>query len=81
MALHVYEFLFLVCLLFSLALLLRLDWFPLRTSSSKGEAKRTRHPRLRHRHARQTIAPPVVSPPRPRRLEGQRLYMCVLGAR
>ena len=46
MALHVYEFLFLVCLLFSLALLLRLDWFPLRSSSSKGEAKRTKLPRL-----------------------------------
>jgi transposase-like protein len=36
--------------------------------------KRSRLHRLRHRPA-QTIVPPVVSPPHPRRLEGQRLRM------
>jgi hypothetical protein len=33
------------------------------------------------RLAAQTIVPPVVSPPRPRRLEGQRLLRCSPGAR
>jgi hypothetical protein len=53
----------------------RLDWFPLRPSSSKGGAKRTTLHRLRHRPAAQTIAPPVVSPPLPRRVESRRLRM------
>ena len=44
MALHVFliVFLLVVCLLLSLVLLWRLDWFPLRPSSSKGVAKRSR---------------------------------------
>jgi hypothetical protein len=46
MALHVFVFLLVVCLLLSLALLWRLDWFPLRPSSSKGVAKRTTLHRL-----------------------------------
>jgi CBS domain-containing protein/transposase-like protein len=48
MSLHVFVFVFLlvVCLLFSLALLWRLDWFPLRPSSSQGTAKRSTLPRL-----------------------------------
>src|SRR5216683_3970086 len=46
MALHVFVFLLVVCLLLSLALLWRLDWFPLRPSSSKGGAKRTTLHRL-----------------------------------
>jgi hypothetical protein len=41
MALPVFVFLLVVCLLLSLSLLGRLDWFPLRPSSSRGEVKRT----------------------------------------
>ena len=40
MALHVYVFLLVFCLLLSLVLLWRLDWFHLRPSSSAGVAKR-----------------------------------------
>jgi len=39
MTLYVFKFLFVVCLLLSLALLWCLDWFHLRPSSSRGEAK------------------------------------------
>jgi len=46
MALHVFVFLLIVCLLLSLTLLWRLDWFLLRPSSSKGVAKHTRLHRL-----------------------------------
>ena len=46
MALHVFVFLLVVCLLLSLARLGRLDWFPLRPSSSRGGAKRTTLHRL-----------------------------------
>ncbi len=46
MALHVYVFLLVVCLLLSLALLWRLDWFQLRPSSSRGGAKRSTLHRL-----------------------------------
>ena len=46
MSLHVFVFLFMVCLLLLLALLWRLDGFPLRPSSSKGVAKRTTLQRL-----------------------------------
>jgi hypothetical protein len=48
MALHLFVFVFLlvVCLIISLALLWRLDWFPLRPASSQGAAKRTMLPRL-----------------------------------
>ena len=45
MALQVFVFLLVVFLL-SLARLGRLDWFPLRSSSSRGGVKRTRLPRL-----------------------------------
>ncbi len=41
MALHVFVFLLVVCFLLSLALLWRLDWFPLRSSSSRAGAKRS----------------------------------------
>jgi IS1 family transposase len=44
MALHM--FLLVVCILLTLALLWRLDWFPRRPSSSWGEVKRTRVQRL-----------------------------------
>jgi hypothetical protein len=81
MALHVFVFLLVVCLLLSLALLWRLDWFPLRPSSSRGGAKRTTLHRLRHRLAAQTIAPPVVSSPLPRRVWSQHLLLCAPGAR
>jgi hypothetical protein len=46
MAIHVFVFLLVVCLLLSLALLWRLDWFHLRPSSSRGRAKRTALHRL-----------------------------------
>src|SRR5207253_11389380 len=46
MAVHVDVFLLVVCLLLSLALLWRLDWFPLRLSSSRGGAKLSTHHRL-----------------------------------
>ncbi len=46
MALHVFVFLLVVFLLLSVALLWRLDWFPLRPPSSKGGAKRSTLPRL-----------------------------------
>jgi transposase-like protein/IS1 family transposase len=46
MALHVFVFLLVVCLLLSLALLWRLCWFHRRPSSSRGGAKRSRLQRL-----------------------------------
>ena len=48
MALHVFVcvFLLVVCFLLSLVLLWRRDWFPLRSASTKGSAKRSRLPRL-----------------------------------
>ncbi len=46
MALYIFVFLLVVCLLLCLARLGRLDWFPLRPSSSKGRAKRTTLHRL-----------------------------------
>ena len=46
MAIHVFVFLLVVCLLLSLARLGRLDWFHLRPSSSRGRAKRTTLQRL-----------------------------------
>jgi IS1 family transposase len=46
MVLHVFVFLLVVCLLFSLMLLWRLDWFHFRPSSSRGGAKRSTLHRL-----------------------------------
>jgi hypothetical protein len=46
MSLLVFVFLLLICLLLLLELLWRLDWFPLRPSSSQGGTKRSRFPRL-----------------------------------
>ena len=46
MTFHIVVFLLSVCLLLSLALLWRLRWFPLRPSSSRGRAKRSRLHRL-----------------------------------
>src|SRR5215471_19096172 len=46
MALLVFVFLLMVCLLLSVALLWRLDWFPLQPRSSRGGAKRTTLHRL-----------------------------------
>lgn len=68
MALHVFVFLLVVCLLLNLALLWRLEWFQLRPSPSQDGAKCSRFPRLRHRSAAQMIARPVVWPLLPRRL-------------
>ena len=46
MALHPFVSLLVVCPLLALALLWRLDWFPLRPASSQGAAKSTMLPRL-----------------------------------
>src|SRR5215470_7372980 len=46
MSFHVFVFLLIVCLLLSLTLLWRLDWFHLRPSSPPGGAKRTKLHRL-----------------------------------
>jgi hypothetical protein len=46
MAVHVYVFLLVVCLLLSLVLLWRLDWLPLQLGSSRGGAKRSTLHRL-----------------------------------
>jgi hypothetical protein len=46
LVLHVFVVLHVVCLLICLALLWRLDWFPLRSSSSQGGAKRITLQRL-----------------------------------
>src|SRR5215831_6848782 len=46
MSVHVFVFLLVVCLLFSLALRWCLDWFPFRPSSSPGRAKRSMFHRL-----------------------------------
>src|SRR5215472_5191299 len=46
MALHVFVFLLVVCLLLCLARLGRLDWFPLRPSSSRRRIKRSMLHRL-----------------------------------
>jgi hypothetical protein len=46
MALHVFVFLLVVCVLLTLARFGRLEWFQLRPSSSQDEAKCSRFPRL-----------------------------------
>ncbi len=46
MAQHVFVFLLVLCLLLSLALFWRLDWFSLRPAPAKGATKRTMLPRL-----------------------------------
>jgi transposase-like protein/IS1 family transposase len=46
MALHAFAFLLVVCLLFTLAQLWCMGWFPLRPTSSQGAAKGTMLPRL-----------------------------------
>jgi hypothetical protein len=64
MSVHVYVFLFVVCLFLSLALLWRLCWFPLRPSSSPGGAKRsTLHHLLKPRTPDDCPACRLVSPP------------------
>lgn len=78
MALQVFVFLLVVCLLLSLARLGRLDRFHRQPSPSREKAKRhTLHRSLCP--ARQTIAPPVDSPPLPRQEESRRLCLCVPG--
>jgi hypothetical protein len=70
MLVPVFVFLLVVCPFLCLALLWRHDWFHLRPSSSRGGAKRG---------TLQTIAPPVVSAPLPRWVEGQLLRQRVPG--
>jgi hypothetical protein len=77
---HVYMFLLVVCLFLSLARLGRLCWFPLRPSSLRGGVKRSTLQRLLKPRT-QTTAPPVVSLPLPRQVEGQHLCLCGPGAR
>jgi len=77
---HVFFLLLLCVLMFSLARLCFLCW-PHHGPAWLAAAKRTSLHRLRHRHASQTIALPVVTPPLPRRVQGQRLCLCAPGAR
>jgi IS1 family transposase/transposase-like protein len=64
MAIDVFVFLLVVCLLLSLALLWRLDWFALRPSSSRGGAKRSKLPRqLKPRCPDDCPACRLASPP------------------
>ena len=63
MPVHVFVFLLVVCLLLSLVLLWRLDWFPLRPPSSRGGAKRSRLPRqLKPRSPDDCLACRLASP-------------------
>jgi hypothetical protein len=79
---NVHVFLLVFFLICSLALLCSLCWPYYGPVQPRAAAKvRTVLPRLRHRPATQTIAPPVVSPPLPRRVEGPRLCLCDLGQR
>jgi hypothetical protein len=64
MSLHVFVFLLIVCLLLSLTLFRRLDWFRLRPSSSPGGAKRTTlHRLLKPRSPDDCPACCLASPP------------------
>src|SRR5215470_2716696 len=64
MALRVFVFLLVACLLFSLTSLVRLDWFPLWLSSSQGETKRrTLHRLLKPRSPDDCPACRLDSPP------------------
>jgi hypothetical protein len=75
-------FLLAIFLIFSLALLCALGWPHLGSAPSRTAGKlRSRLPRLRHRPAAQTIAPLVVSPPLPPRLEDRHHSLCVPGER
>jgi hypothetical protein len=72
MAFHVFVLLLVVCLLLWLARPGRLGWYPLRPSSSREWAKRSRLPVCSSRAA-QMIARPVVWPLLPRRLSCLRM--------
>ncbi len=76
MGLHVFVFLLVFCLILGLAWLWRLCWLHQGPAPTRAAVKlRNRLPRLRHRPAAQTIAPPVVLPPLPPRVQGQRMQM------
>jgi hypothetical protein len=77
---YVYMFLLVVCLFLSLARLWRLCWFPLRLPPYE-EGSSVARSSVCSSLAPQTTAPPVVSLPLPRQVEGQPLCLCVPGAR
>ena len=82
MAVYVFVFLLVSFLLISLALLWRLCWLHQGPASTRAAGNpRSWLPRLRHRPAAQTIAPPVVSPPLPHRVESRHHSLCVPGER
>ncbi len=78
MSVHVFVCLLAVCLLFSLARLGRLDWFPFRPSSSPGGAKRSIFHRLLKPRTPDDCPACRLASLR-RRLEGQHLLLFVLG--
>lgn len=80
MAFHIFLFLLVICLLLTLALLWRLGWLHLQPSHSAVASRRSPvHRLLKPRSP--SIAPPVDSPPLPRRVWSQRLRLCGPGAR
>ena len=80
MALHAYLFLLVVFLILTLALLWRLDC-SIFSLSIQEEGPSTPQPSASSSNAPLLTAPPVVSPALPRRVEGQCLLLCDLGAR
>jgi hypothetical protein len=81
MALHVFLFLLVFCLILGLARLWHLYWLHHTPPHSRGGAMHTTAQRLRHRHAPHLTAPPVASPAPSRRVWGLRLRLCDLGVR
>ena len=81
MAIQVVLFLLVFFLLLGLALLWRLSQKDLQPAHSQAGAVRASVHRLRHRHAPLVTALPVVLPPFPRQVEGQRICLCDPGVR
>ena len=81
MALHVFVFLLVFCLILGLARLWHLYWLHHNPVHSRVGAMHTTAQRLRHRHAPHLTAPPVASPAPTRLLWGLRLRLCDLGVR
>jgi hypothetical protein len=80
MSVHVYLILLVVCLLLSLVLLWRLDWFSLQLCASRGGAKRSRLPRLLKPRCPDDC--PACRLATPASLgKGPALVLCVPGAR
>jgi hypothetical protein len=81
MALYVFLLLLMFFLIFSLVRLCYLCWLHHWPARSAAAARHTPVPRLRHRHAPHTIAPPVASPAPTRLLWDLRLRLYAPGVR